>query len=349
VDPLETKELHKDNHNLERRRNQRCVLNHRANTHFLPFSPFFSLRNFEVSIGNNQLTTPFSLTSQVIEISSGSEPSSSSSSYSSYYSSESEYSEENSSEASEVALSSAATDATGVVTISSQSSNPSSVSGKEDSCESEEEERKRKDEGDDGDEEEETRVGNNAETFGERRDVPATTSDKGDAKDAKEVFLSPEQKIKESKEFHEADQEEWRRRNEVIRQQSLKAKIERKRKKESNLRVEKRLKEFKTQRAEEKQAISDADVLRPQVRTMINHVTRGSMHFPTVMQRLGLHNFPQAGAFGIGGCSKAEITKIYRKTILKYHPDRNQNLPLREKIRNEEIFKVVQTAYEAYK
>jgi curved DNA-binding protein CbpA len=44
------------------------------------------------------------------------------------------------------------------------------------------------------------------------------------------------------------------------------------------------------------------------------------------------------------------MTKVYKKAILKYHPDRtSKNFSLIEKVTHEEIFKVLQTSFQTYK
>lgn len=150
--------------------------------------------------------------------------------------------------------------------------------------------------------------------------------------------------LKTSKEFKEADEEEWRRRNEVIRQASLKARQDRERKRESNMRIEKRLVVLKAQRAAAEKEIQEADTIRPAVRNQLYRTIQGSTYFPTVVRRLGI-------AKDLGSDpSMAVITKIYRKSILQYHPDRAARTSnVKEKVYNEEVFKILQTTYQSYK
>ena len=150
--------------------------------------------------------------------------------------------------------------------------------------------------------------------------------------------------LKTSKEFKEADEEEWRRRNEVIRQASLKARQDRERKRESNMRIEKRLEVLKAQRAAAEKEIQEADTIRPAVRNQLYRTIQGSTYFPTVVRRLGI-------AKDLGPApSMAVITKIYRKSILQYHPDRTaRTSSVKEKVYNEEVFKILQTTYQSYK
>ncbi|QDZ21107.1 J domain-containing protein [Chloropicon primus] len=166
-------------------------------------------------------------------------------------------------------------------------------------------------------------------------------------------FMSPQERIKETDDYKRADEEEWNRRNEVIRQQSLRAKLIREKKreqnlrvekqKESNLRIEKRLLELKTQLSASKKQVEEADTLRPKIRSHLNRVLMGSKYFPVVAQRLGLTKTS-------GPHSEAELTKVYRKALLKYHPDRaSRTSTLKEKVYNEEVFKVLQTAFKAFK
>ena len=156
-------------------------------------------------------------------------------------------------------------------------------------------------------------------------------------------FRSAQEIHKETAEFKRADEEEWERRNRVIREQSLRAKLDRQRKRESNKRVEKRLEELKSQRDASRQQMEEVDRLRPKIRNHLSRQLMGSKHFPVVVQRLGLSK--TVGPMS----SAAELTKIYRKAILKYHPDRTaSSSSLKQKVYNEEVFKILQTTYKLW-
>ena len=80
------------------------------------------------------------------------------------------------------------------------------------------------------------------------------------------------------------------------------------------------------------------------MRNQLYRTIQGSTYFPTVVRRLGI-------AKDLGSApSMAVITKIYRKSILQYHPDRAARTSnVKEKVYNEEVFKILQTTYQSYK
>ena len=55
------------------------------------------------------------------------------------------------------------------------------------------------------------------------------------------------------------------------------------------------------------------------------------------------------GAFGVpveragAEASAAELRRAYLRAAMRFHPDRSLNAPVRERRRNEEIFKVIQS------
>ena len=164
----------------------------------------------------------------------------------------------------------------------------------------------------------------------------------GIAMDSSSPFLSPREKLKQEKEYQESDMEEWKRRQEVIRQQSQRARARRKKIKEENSRIEKRLKELKSEREKGEKELSEANRVRPSIRKKIQNRLNGSTYFPSVARKLGLTSSLDP--------TFAEMTKVYKKAILKYHPDRiNKSFSVIEKVTHEELFKVLQSSFQSYK
>ena len=114
-------------------------------------------------------------------------------------------------------------------------------------------------------------------------------------------FRSAQEIHKETAEFKRADEEEWERRNRVIREQSLRP-AHRQRKRESNKRVEKSSRSSSLRGASRQQMRRSQ--LRPKIRNHLSRQLMGSKHFPVVVQRLGLSK--TVGPMS----SAAELTKI---------------------------------------
>ena len=147
--------------------------------------------------------------------------------------------------------------------------------------------------------------------------------------------------IRNSKDYQEADRIEWEMRNKVLQMQSSKAQLERKRRKEEAVRLKTRLTTVRSNLAAAQKESDQINYIRPIVNRDIQMKTMGSQHFPTVVYRLGIvARGPRA--------TRELMTKIYRKALLKFHPDRTTRLDLREKVMYEEIFKLLQSTYKKY-
>jgi len=111
------------------------------------------------------------------------------------------------------------------------------------------------------------------------------------------------------------------------------------------LRQQERLSEHKQEEERKKQAQIKKENIQESISKKIQKRTSGK-NFIALLREFG--NPTIINSTLNNTTTAVTIRKLYIKTLAMYHPDRAQNLPIEESVEREEIYKLLQNAYDNF-